>query len=162
MADWQIQLTLISLAIVLTAAFLAVNGWRRRTREQASLLDEPAMAPTEFGSLLEANRGDYVATTFADDYLNRVSAYGLGIRGKADFELFDNGLLILRHGERPLFIASAEMNSVERNQAVIDRAVERNGLLTIVHRGNLATHIRLATSEANERFFNLLKKEVTN
>lgn len=159
MTDWQIQLSLISVGIVMSIGLLAWRGWRNRIRSQLSQVTEPPMAPSTFGQLLSKETGDYVATTFSDDFLNRISAYGLGIRGKADFELYDNGLLILRRGERPIFIDFGSQVAVERNQAVIDRAVERNGLLTILHGSNLATHIRLASPQAGEQFFNLIKKE---
>jgi hypothetical protein len=60
--------------------------------------------------------------------LERVWAYGLGIRGKADIQTSNEGLSIFRQGERDLLIPFSSIISLDRSSATIDRGVERDGL----------------------------------
>lgn len=124
---------------------LAVLGWRRRKTLQESAFSAPLEALEFFGEQLAIGKCFYVATTLAENHLERIAAYGLGIRGEAQVLVFDQGVLLVRKGERPLAIDRSQLNSIITNQAVIDCVVEADGLLTInwvQDNTQLSTHIR--------------------
>lgn len=124
--------TILLLAIFAGLILLALNSWRRRRREQSMVFSEPAKS-LEASELAgsETVSAQYVATTITDEPLNRVSAYGLGFRGRATITSSEAGILIDRKGERALAIAGEQIKSVNFEQAVIGRAVEKDGLVAI-------------------------------
>lgn len=148
---------LLLLAIFSGLVILAVNSWRRRRREQAISFSSPAEslggALADYESAEKA-KVQYVATTFGGEPLNRVTAYGLGFRGRATISASRKGVLIERNGERSLAIASAQLVSVDFTQAVIGRAVEKDGLLAINWRQDatdLTTVLRFNSAADRDR-----------
>ena len=113
---------LVSLVFAI-AAFIYFRIKRRRSLQEQSL-PEPLAAKA--GSQLFCCL--YVASVFGARPLERVWAYGLGIRGKADIQSSDEGLSIFRQGERDLLIPFSSIISLDRSSATIDRGVERDGL----------------------------------
>jgi hypothetical protein len=114
------------------------------------MLDASGGAPLEaldyFGELISKSPGFYVATTFAESHLERISAYGLDARGFCQILVFGEGVLIVRKGERPLAIAKSALDDISANQVAIDKAVEANGLMSITWNqssSSLATHLRI-------------------
>lgn len=163
------NLVVISFTIFASAAALAWLGWRNRAKRQTAIISAPLEALEYFGEQLSQVSAFYVATTFAADHLDRINAYGLGARGQARALVFTEGLLIVRNGERPLAIAKEQVLSVVRSSAVIDKAVETDGLLTInwiQGKIQLATHLRVVELGEAEKFIEAVKqitvKEVSN
>jgi hypothetical protein len=113
---------LVSLVFAV-AAFIYFRIKKRRSLQEQSL-PEPfaAKAGSQLFSCL------YVASVFGSRPLERVWAYGLGIRGKADIQTSNEGLSIFRQGERDLLIPFSSIISLDRSSATIDRGVERDGL----------------------------------
>ncbi len=139
-------MAIISLALFLLLAGLAVRGWRKRSASQSSEFSAPLEALEYFGELLEQAKALYVATTRDSNHLERITAYGLGARGFCQVFIFTEGVLIVRNGERPLAIDSSNITAVELTQVAIDKAVEPNGLTSItwLHDGvKLATQLRI-------------------
>ena len=139
-------MAIISLALFLFLAGLAVRGWRKRSASQSSEFSAPLEALEYFGELLEQAKALYVATTRDSNHLERITAYGLGARGFCQVFIFTEGVLIVRNGERPLAIDSSNITAVELTQVAIDKAVEPNGLTSIawLHDGvKLATQLRI-------------------
>ncbi len=139
-------MAIISLALFLLLAGLAVRGWRKRSASQSSEFSAPLEALEYFGELLEQAKAFYVATTRDSNHLERITAYGLGARGFCQVFIFTEGVLIVRNGERPLAIDSSNITAVELTQVAIDKAVEPNGLTSItwLHDGvKLATQLRI-------------------
>jgi hypothetical protein len=104
------------------------------------------MALGDAGKQLVKVRAFYVATTFADNHLERVRAYGLGIRGLAHAIVFEGGLQLIRKGERPLAIEKSAIESLSTNQVTIDRVTEAKGILTIdwaQESTKFSTHLRV-------------------
>jgi hypothetical protein len=73
----------------------------------------------------------YVATTFADRPLDRVVAHGLAHRGVAFLSITETGVEISRTGEFSFLIPKSDLIQVGSTSAVIDRAVEKEGLVSI-------------------------------
>ncbi len=139
-------MAIISLALFLLLAGLALRGWRKRSASQSSEFSAPLEALEYFGELLEQAKALYVATTRDSNHLERITAYGLGARGFCQVFIFTEGVLIVRNGERPLAIDSSNITAVELTQVAIDKAVEPNGLTSItwLHDGvKLATQLRI-------------------
>jgi hypothetical protein len=161
------DLAIISVALFATMVSLAWLGWSRRTKGQNAQYSRPLEALEYFGEKLAEAKALYVATTTAENHLDRVSAHGLGHRGKASVFVFSEGLLIVRQGERPLAIAREQLVSVYRNQVAIDKVVESNGLISIdwlQSNQRLSTHLRIvdqsAATEISEQLQKILVKEV--
>ena len=153
-------MALISVVVVLGLAGLAVRSWLRRKNQQSASFSQPLEALEFFGQQLGEASGFYVATTYAQNLLERIAAYGLGVRGKAKVLVFTEGILIVRTGEVPLAIDKSAILRVGTNQAVIDRAVEPGGLISIewLHeQTQLATHLRIVDEKQRRAILNSLK-----
>jgi hypothetical protein len=133
---------LMGVALVVMLVAVAFVSWRRKVKQQEQILPIPA-TPKE--SKTSGSRCFYVATTFLDRPLDRVVAHGLGHRGWAEVSITKSGVVIARVGERELFIPTADLSKVSQSTAVIDKAVERNGLISVAWRlgdTELETHLR--------------------
>ena len=138
-------------AIILGILFLAfvlaaVRAWKARANKQEADFSQPPMALANAGEQLLKVRAYYVATTFADNHLERIRAYGLGIRGLAHAIVFEGGLQLIRKGERPLAINKAAIDSLSTTQVTIDRVTEAKGILSIdwaQDATKFSTHLRV-------------------
>jgi hypothetical protein len=143
------QVGLIAIAILLGFIALAAKGWKNREISQGIVLDKPHF--TEFTD--EGSIGSYVATTFADRPLDRVSAHGLGYPGKARVFVSNAGVQISRSGEKCFLISSSSILGISRTSAVIDRAVEKDGLLSLrwkLGESELESHLRFASAATRD------------
>jgi hypothetical protein len=143
------QVGLIAIAILILFIWLAARGWRKRVSSQSGVLDKPDF--TDFKS--EGSVGSYVATTFADRPLERVSAHGLGYPGNARVFVDKNGVQISRTGEKCFLISSSSLIGISRTSAVIDKAVEKDGLLSLRWKlgdSELESHLRFASSAVRD------------
>ena len=140
-------------------ALLAIRAWRNRAIKQSKLFPPPLAGLPECGELLAAADSFYVATTFGDSFLERIAAHGLGARGFASIEIFAEGVLVKRVGERNLAIVARDLVSVSYSQVAIDKAVEKDGLLVMSWNAGdslLATHIRIKDALARDQIFSTL------
>jgi hypothetical protein len=74
-------------------------------------------------------------------------------------------MLIVRNGERPLAVASSNIEAVERTQVAIDKAVESNGLISIswLHDGvKLATQLRIVDQNDRSKISKALTEIVSS
>jgi hypothetical protein len=144
----------ISLLFFSVFLLLAARAWQKRKEEQTAKFDSPLEALDYFGELKAKSSGFYVATTYSENHLERISAFGLGARGICQVLVFSEGVLLIRNGERPIAIESSALVSVSSNQVAIDKAVEPNGLMTITWKQNsslLATHLRIVDKDSRNR-----------
>jgi hypothetical protein len=143
------QVGLIAISILILFIWLAARGWRKRVSSQTGVLEMPDF--TDFKD--EGSAGSYVATTFADRPLERVSAHGLGYPGNARVFIDKNGVQISRTGEKCFLISSSSLIGISRTSAVIDKAVEKDGLLSLRWKlgdSELESHLRFASSTARD------------
>lgn len=122
LASVLIPLALIALGMVL--------GWRalRRRSSDASGL---APVPSEPGETLYGEDLLYVATTRAEQPLQRIATAGLGFRARAELTVCTGGIRLDLAGAKPGFIAAAELLGVGRATWTIDRAVSNDGLVLV-------------------------------
>ena len=125
--------TIIVVLVILLAFFGMYWGWRTRTRSQASIA-RPSAVPAELGPISLTARGLYVATTLADQPLERVTVNGLGYRARAALTVAHSGIVLELTGQEPAFLASTSLRSVDRSSWVIDKGVEAAGLVRIAWR----------------------------
>ncbi len=143
------QVGLIGLAIFSVLALLALVSWRKRINKQQMVIQKPM----EVLGSTSGYKCFYVATTFADRPLERVVAHGLAHRGAAYLVINDSGLEISRTGEMSFFVPKADLIQVGRLSTVIDRAVEKDGLVSVSWKlgsQKLESHFRFVDSQIRE------------
>lgn len=121
---------LAMLAIIAVVFVLLGLGWRNRLRRQADIAALPAV-PAGLGGPLLGAEGQYVATTTAGDWLDRIAVHGLGIRTNAELTVHPEGVLVDRSGAGPLFIPAASLASVRQDSGMAGKFVEKEGLLVL-------------------------------
>jgi hypothetical protein len=146
---------LIALAILFFLIVMTGFSWRRRAKAQSRLVAEPSSA---FSGIDEEQRHAecfYVATTFTEDSLKRIVAHGLAHRGKAVVSVSNMGLLVDRVGERSVAIPKECLLGLETTSAVIDKAVETDGLIAIdwiLGEAKVTTFLRFTSAPARTEF----------
>ena len=110
-------------------ALLAV-GWRNRLRRQADVGPLPGV-PAGLGAPLAAADGQYVASTTAGDWLDRIAVHNLGIRTNAELSVHPEGVLFDRSGAAPVFIPAARLTGVRQESGMAGKFVEKDGLLVV-------------------------------
>src|SRR4051812_50078033 len=90
-------------------------GWRARTRRSSALVPDLPTAPADLGAeRLGPLDATYVSTTRAGDWLDRVTAQGLGVRSPAQVTVYDAGVRIARQGAGDLFVPAAAVRGATR------------------------------------------------
>ena len=122
----------VLLLLVLAAAALALIwlGWRNRLRRQADVEPLPAV-PAELGTVLAAADGQYVASTTAGDWLDRIAVHQLGLRTNAGLSVHPEGVLFDRAGAAPVFIPAGRLTGVRQESGMTGKFVEKDGLLVL-------------------------------
>ena len=121
-------MTMLALATGIFA-LLAV-GWRNRLRRQADVDPLPEI-PAELGAALAVADGQYVASTTAGDWLDRIAVHNLGIRTNAELSVHPQGVLFDRSGAGPVFIPAASLTGVRQESGMAGKFVEKDGLLVL-------------------------------
>jgi hypothetical protein len=123
--------TIVIIAIILLALAGMALGWRARRKRQAHL-PRPDAVPADTGAELFAAEALYVATTLADDELNRVAVAGLGFRARATITVTEAGVILSLAGTPEAFISRAALRGIDRATYTIDRVVEKGGLVRLL------------------------------
>ena len=96
--DLSLLLTLVLIGVALT---LIAIGWRNRLRRQSDVEPLPGV-PAELGAPLAAADGQYVASTTAGDWLDRIAVHNLGIRTNAKLSVMESRTLsVYRQARSP-------------------------------------------------------------
>ncbi len=120
----------VVIGVLLLLLTLMVLGWRRRQRGQSDL-PRPLAVPHDAGD--ETLRLDalYVASTRADDPLDRIAVAGLGYRARATVVVRERGIQLALAGEPDAYIPAEHVRFVTRATWTVDRVVETDGLVVI-------------------------------
>lgn len=122
--------TVIVVAVILLALTGMFLGWRARIRRTSSI-SAPERVPASEFEVLGVDSGLYVATTLAEQPLERIAAHGLGFRARTVVTLRTDGLAVASKGSEPFFIPRASLRAFERATWTIDKAVEPGGLVVV-------------------------------
>lgn len=135
----------ISLVAVIALAVWIKTKKKRMLQEQRISAPLPTEAAGAFVAL-------YVSTVFEQAPLDRIWAYGLGMRGQSKLGVSPTGVSVNRIGETSFLIPADSIRLIDRASATIDKAVEKAGL-TAIHwtlgDTEVVTHFRFANP--NER-----------
>ncbi len=132
------MLTLVStLAIIAVVLVLIGIGWRNRLRRQADVDPLPPV-PAEPGEPSATAEGQYVASTTAGDWLDRIAVHSLGIRTNAVLSVYPHGVLLDRSGAPAVYIPVRSLAAVRQESGMAGKFVEKDGLLVLTW--DLGTH----------------------
>ncbi|WIE74305.1 hypothetical protein [Curtobacterium sp. MCSS17_007] len=117
--------------LLVAALFVAMaRTWRTRTRRQADTVP-PVPVPVDPGPAVGSWDGFSVATTRADEPLERITAGGLGFRARGGVTVHDTGVVLHHAGTADRWIAAADVRGADRATVAIDRVVEPGGLVRL-------------------------------
>jgi hypothetical protein len=125
--ELSLILTLVLIGVALALIWL---GWRNRLRRQADVDPLPEI-PAELGTAVAVADGQYVASTTAGDWLDRIAVHNLGIRTNAELSVHPQGVLFDRSGAGPVFIPAASLTGVRQESGMAGKFVEKDGLLVL-------------------------------
>lgn len=128
--DDKLVPALVVIGIIVVAVALMALGWRNRRTRQASL-DVVPVPPAEIGEEFARVRALYVATTLAEQPLERVVVGGLGFRAKALVRIARGGIVLELAGNPPAFIGLSELRGVGLASWTIDKGVDEDGLVFV-------------------------------
>lgn len=129
----RITPTIVIVGLIVLALAGMLLGWRALVRKNAGLI-APDLVPENVGDVIAVDNGLYVATTRAEQPLERVAAHGLGFRSRSTVTVTNTGITVARTGSSPFFIGSGSVIAVRRATWAIDKAVEPGGLVVITWR----------------------------
>ena len=142
---------LMMLAFALVLLALMGLGWRRRVRRQSGIA-APQPLPANAGAERYRCTGQYVATTTAGDWLDRVAAHGLGVRTGADVVVTDAGVVFERSGAPDVFVPRADVEGVRLEAGMAGKFVEKDGLVVLAwHLGGTAVDTGFRPRYAEEK-----------
>jgi len=121
---------LVVVGLLVIAVALMALGWRNRRKRQASL-DVVPVPPAELGDEIARVKALYVATTLAEQPLERVVVGGLGFRAKAEVRIVRGGIVLDLAGNAPAFIPLADIRGVGLASWTIDKGVDQDGLVFV-------------------------------
>jgi hypothetical protein len=120
----------VSVLIVAVLFALLWAGWRGRMRRQDGLAAPPEV-PGALGEPMLRVGGQYVTTTSARDWLDRIAVRQLGIRTNADLSVHPEGVLFDRAGAPALFIPADSLDGVRLESGMAGKFVEKDGLVVL-------------------------------
>jgi hypothetical protein len=135
--DTKLLTGLITLAIIAVVLLMIWTGWRNRLKRQADVEPLPAV-PAEPGTPLTSAEGQYVASTTAGDWLDRIAVHGLGIRTNSTLAVYPHGVLFDRSGAQAIYVPAEDLTAVRKDSGMAGKFVEKDGLLVLSW--NLGTH----------------------
>jgi hypothetical protein len=117
--------------LAVAALFVAMaRTWRTRSRRQAEAVP-PVPVPADRGPAAGSWDGFTVATTRADQPLERITAAGLGFRGRGGVTVHATGVVLHHAGVDDRWIARSAVRGADRATWAIDRVVEPGGLVRL-------------------------------
>lgn len=143
----------VTLAVVVVLVLFALLwlGWRGRLRRQGGYAQLPEVPADLSAPRLEVS-GQYVVSTSAGDWLDRIAVHSLGVKSNADLSVYSEGVLIRRTGAADVFIPAASVTGVRLESGMAGKFVEKEGLVVISWLlGEAAVDTAFRTREAGQK-----------
>lgn len=121
---------LVTLAVCVVLILLIGIGWRNRVGRQAGVA-APATPPENLGEPAVSAEGQYVSTTTAGDWLDRIAVHSLGLKSNAVLEVHADGVRFVRSGAPDLYIPGTDLTGTRRESGMAGKFVEKDGLLVL-------------------------------
>ncbi|UVJ37865.1 DUF2207 domain-containing protein [Arthrobacter sp. CJ23] len=128
--DNQTLTMLITVPLIVIVLAMIWWGWRNRLRRQSDVEHLPEV-PAQLSPAAVVVDGQYVATTTAGDWLDRIAVQGLGIRSNAELSVHAEGVLFDRPGAAPVFIPRAALEGSRQDSGMAGKFVEKDGLVVV-------------------------------
>ncbi|MGP7960973.1 PH-like domain-containing protein [Sanguibacter sp. A247] len=126
-----VTFTVIGFLVVGVLVGMAV-GWRRSTARTGSAAGVLPDATADLGAVLAGPiAAAYVATTFHERWLERVTAHGLGIRGRATVTVHEHALVIARNGAPDLVLPGTALRAVTRSSGMVGKFVADASIVVV-------------------------------
>lgn len=160
--DWVMP---VFLAAGITAAVLGLTalGWRNRQHRQEAI-GAPDPAPANLPDPYFEAAGQYVVTTTAGDWLDRVAVHGLGVKSDATAAVSSLGILLARRGAPDVFIPRGALRGVRLERGMAGKFVEKDGLVVFtwtLHGLNVDTGFRTRHAPAKAQLLAAASKLAT-
>lgn len=127
------EVTITVLAVLAIGALVGMYvGWRRRSARTALQIGALPPAPADSGvALTSAIAASYVATTFHEQWLERVAAHGLGVRGRATVTVHEHALVVERAGAPDLLLPATALRRVGRSSGMVGKFVADASIVVV-------------------------------
>jgi len=126
-------LAVLALVALLALAYFGMwRGWQARSRRQSDLPEpEPLGDEASPGADARAVAATYVSSTTAYQWMDRITAHGLGTLSKATVSFVDGSLQIRREGARSFRIPAADLLGVRRERGIAGKVRDRDGIVVV-------------------------------
>ena len=133
MRFWIPTLGLIALSVIILLGMR--RGWLGRTSRTSTAVGELPTAPVSLGTARTSPfEATYVGTTVAGEWLERVTAKGLGARAAGTVQLFDVGAVVVRQGAPDLYIPLELLQAVRRDRGIAGKVADPHRLVVLTWR----------------------------
>jgi hypothetical protein len=132
---WGLRIALtVSVLVVIVLALLGMRrGWQNKAKRQQDL-PAPAAIPADAQPLADRVEGTYLASTTADQWLDRIVVHSLGVPSKASVTVRTDGIAYEREGEPDFFIAKADLKDVRLDRGIAGEVYEAGSVLIVTWR----------------------------
>jgi hypothetical protein len=155
---------LLTLGLIVILIGLVAWGWRNRLARQADIAPLPAI-PAELPGVPRSFDGQYIVTTTAGDWLDRIAVHSLGVKANATVHVFADGVLIERTGSADVYIGRDKLDDVRLERGMAGKYVEKEGLVVLTWRlGETAVDTGFRTRRAADKrdLFNAITELLTD
>ncbi|HET7414493.1 MAG TPA: hypothetical protein VFI97_02205 [Arthrobacter sp.] len=126
----QLTALLLGAGAIVVLLTLIGLGWRNRVQRQQHIGALPAV-PTVLSPAMMHATGQYVVTTTAGDWLDRIAVQSLGVKSNASLSIHAQGVLLQRTGATDVFIPVANLTGVRTESGMAGKFVEKDGLVVM-------------------------------
>lgn len=150
---------IVTVVVIAGIFLLMYRGWRGKQRRDAEIV----MPQVEMSQAQASIEVFYVATTLAENNLERVALAAFAYRGYGVLDIAVDGLCLTMSTGEHLALSRDLVSGLAVTTSVIDKVVEKDGLVSILWTGEyrdgraveLATHIRIPRSSDRDLLFDL-------
>jgi hypothetical protein len=119
------------LIVIVLALFGMWRGWKNKAKRQERIPQPPSIPTGDVISLTAAIEGTYLASTTADQWLDRIVVHSLGVPSKAFVTVRADGVAVEREGEPDFFVPLPAMTSVRLDRGIAGEVYEAGSVLIL-------------------------------